>query len=202
MLVYVDALFRSTDGLFFAASADCTGIRDVPPFRLEPQVLMTITSDGEARIFDGEDDHDYLDRFCRYIDGVPTSSNDLEPNLRGDEPCVGWYIDQVLVPSVCATAFRRGIKGPTRWMRKLNDKWTKPVGFSLERAFLQGWYPEGDNATRSLCLDDALAACGCNTLDEIAGEPEPNEKKTHTVLMSRLSAMSILLDRYNNVSLR
>lgn len=202
MYVYVDALF-DVGGMFLGVNADHESIKNAPPFMVEPTVIMAVTSEGDARVFDKSVTPYYLEEFCRYIDGVPSTENDTASSLRGDESCVGWYIDQVVVPSICATSFRNGTKGPQRLMRKLNDKWTKPVCHSLERAFFQGWYPEArEDAKTAITLDEALSLCGFKSLVEIAGKPEKGEKPEHVELMARISAMSMLLDRYSSVALR
>ena len=74
---------------------------------------------------------------------------------------VGWYIDQYVWPAVISEAVCAGIGSfPKELYRGMTDKWTKPLSASMERAFLQGWYPPQSGVGFHLCLQNAMELCG------------------------------------------
>lgn len=201
MFFYIDALFRPKSGCPLASkeaggllTTDSPGIRCVPPFMLEPAVVMTVvSSSGNLSVFEGEDTETLLANLGDYMESFP---------FTGYEECVGWYLDQILVPVICANSMMCGTRSVTKWMRRLNEKWTKPAGLSLERAFWQGWYPTPrdmcDDGRMDLTLDMALKISGLEneTINDESIKPE------HALLVSRLAAINKLYVRYNKVSIK
>lgn len=197
--VYMDAMFRSAGGLTPPAtnvviSADSPGARNIPAFMLDPEVVLVATSDGEVEVFNDKEPTSLISGLSAYFETAP---------LTGNEPVVGWYLDQFVIPALCSSAFRHGICAFPKWMRKLDDKWSKTNGLSLERAFLQGWYPskhdEETDSRANLSLDDGLKLAGLSSLHEIEaklGEGLPQEAKE---LMARVSALSNLYARYQDI---
>lgn len=205
MFIYLDALFRANGsdcplnpnqgvgGLF---TSDTLGIRDVPPYLLDPAVIMVATSDGGAQVFRSNDVFELLSGLFCYLTEAP---------MTGNEGIVGWYLDQVVFPVMVSAAVRHGVVVPqplARLARRLDDKWSKTMGFSLERALLQGWYPSNRNnvANYDLTLKDAVKMCGVVR----GGSPEnPNmtlEERQSELLMQRIMDISNLYARYARVT--
>ena len=199
MFLYIDALFKPRSGCPLASeeaggvlTTDSPGIRCVPPFMLEPSAIMVVvSSSGNLSVFDNEDLETRLADLGEYMESFP---------FTGFEECVGWYLDQIVIPVICANSMMCGVKSVTRWMRRLNDKWTKTMGFSLERAFWQGWYPtprdECNDGRMDLTLDMAMKMSGLE-IEDIDGS---GIKPEHAVLLSRIAALNKLYDRYQKVA--
>lgn len=205
MFIYLDALFRANGsacplnpdtgvgGLF---TSDTTGIRDVPPYLLEPEVVMVATSDGGAQVFRSDDAHELLGGLFKYLTEAP---------LTGNEGIVGWYLDQVVFPVIGSSAVRNGVVVPpalSRLMRRLDDKWSKTMGFSLERMLLQGWYASNRNnaADYDLTLKDALWLCDMKHANSPEDQNLTEEERQNEVLMRRLMDISCLYARYAMVA--
>lgn len=199
MFLYIDALFRQKSGSPLDSSesggfltTDTPGIRCVPPFTLEPSAIMVVvSSSGNLSVFDNSDVESLLAEFGDYMESYP---------FTGFEECVGWYLDQIVIPVICANSMIHGVRSVTRWMRRLNDKWAKTMGFSLERAFWQGWYPtprdECNDGRMDLTLDMAMKMSGIPN-EEISDE---GIKPEHAILLSRIAALNKLYDRYQKVA--
>ena len=210
MFVYMDALFRANcsgcpldpahgfGGLF---TTDTPGIRNIPPYLLSPVMVMVAGSDGTARVFripaegaDVRDERALLRDLTAYLTTAP---------LTGNEACVGWYLDQVVLPVIGAAAMRLGVPTVPRWMRRLDDKWSKTMGFSLERAFFQGWYPsnrgEVKDSLYDLTLADAVKMCGMTPAPE-ANVPTAAEEQQKELLMRRIVDIGNLYAMYASVT--
>lgn len=203
MVLYIDALFkRGRNCPSMCASAfgvkdmtsDTEGARDIPPHLLVPSAILVATGDGDARLFDCEETDKLLADFGEYMETAP---------LTGFETCIGWYMDQFVIPAICASSMATGTRSVTRWMRRLDDKWSKTQALSLERAFFQGWYPESrkefaDGRT-GLTLKDALATCGLPPLGELGDDDMPGAA---SILLPRIAGINLLYNRYLKVSTR
>ena len=195
MFVYIDATFKMVGNTNYIGviTSDTPGIRNIPPYNLIPNTVMTATSTGDVMVFDDKDTLVLLTKLGEYMEVGP---------LQGNEACVGWCLDQVVIPSLCANSMTQGVKSVTRWLRRLDAKWSKTMGWSLERAFIQGWYPsDRDALNNQLTLEDALKMCSLPSLNEIASaESDSNMTEDQKVLMSRILAMNKLYDRYHKIS--
>jgi len=200
MFLYIDALFNLKGPINTklnytdAVTTDTSGVRNIPPYMLIPKTVMITTSVGEIRIFDSEDPKSLLHELGDYIE------NDDDVKKYG--VClIGWYLDQVLIPAICANSMVYGVKTLPEYLRKLNDKWSKPAGYSLERAFLQGWYPEDRNAQYDqLTMHDALEMCGMPSLKENEASIVDNTMpEGHKILAARILALNNLFHRYCDI---
>ena len=211
MFVYMDALFRANGsdcplnpvygvgGLF---TTDTPGIRNIPPYLLSPAMVMVAGSDGTARVFripfenaDERDERALLRDLVSYL---------TTGNLTGNEACVGWYLDQVVYPVLCCAAMRLGVPTLPRWMRRLDDKWSKTMGFSLERAFFQGWYPSNRGEVKDtlydLTLTDAVKMCGMTPAPETDASVDSVEEQQKELLIRRMVDIGNLYSRYVSAS--
>lgn len=199
MVLFIDALFRVKDppaelaGESFLSVDDAKAIRDVPPFRMEPTLVMVVTADGDIHQFTGDGDpKDLLSGLNAYLTSAP---------LSGLETCVGWHLDQTVIPALCASAVVHGVKF-RRWMRRLDDKWSKTQALSMERALWQGWYSHskflGDDTW--LTLDDALRMCGLTSLEDLRNDKDVKDMPPETArLLARVAGIAQLYQRYQEV---
>lgn len=204
MFLYIDALFKVKDSCpqssafegWGLLNADTNGIRNIPPYMLDPTAVMVVNSNGGLEVFDNPEPAILLADLGEYLEAAP---------LTGNEACVGWYLDQVVIPVLCAGSMTHGVKSVIRWMRRLDDKWAKTMGFSVERAFVQGWYPSSKEVDNSdLTLDLALNLSGMPSLSDLAEEQQKDEvlKPEHVMLMTRILAINKLYTRYQFVTSR
>jgi len=199
MFLYIDALFkkRGEDGpgpLSESGTVDSREIRETSPFKLVPTSIMVADDTGDFQFFNEAHASTLLDRFGTYM------------REKGDRDIfVGWYMDQVIFPCLCANAFMSNIRIPHRLFRKLDDKWSKTGGHSVERAFWQGWYnpykSEGAVEQEMLTLDQALELAGLNSLGtymrSMIGD---NALPTyHNRLAVRIAAISALHAKYQDL---
>ena len=201
MYLYIDALFnvrntnnpsvvdKMADGL---STTDEEKVKNSPPFMTGPKAIMIALSTGGVYVFEGDDTSKLLTDMHNFVDTLP---------LAGNECFVGWNLDRVIFPSIAANSMITGAKSIPRIMRKLDDKWSKTNGVSLERAFWQGWYRQSssDEHQQDLTLDIALDITGMESVAEIRKKMDTNTSATTGILMARLSAISKLHTRYHNL---
>ena len=206
MYAYIDVLFGirdrvSRDGVYTPRYLD-TDSRQVglmPPYLLIPEAFCVAYAkdNGDVVPFFRKGDTkkllEQLNLVLYEIAGVPgNSSTEL----------VGWDLDRVIIPALCANALAYDVKLPQRYFRQLNDKWSKTGVHSVERAFWQGWYAidhshDGDTAMQ-LTLTDAAHLSGLDTPEVICrsmGEGDPVELR----LASRMAVISNLFGRYQDL---
>lgn len=200
--LYMDVMFRPADGCGTRIpsirngkfTSDDEGVKNIPSFLLDPEAVLVATSDGDVEVFDDKEPTALLSGLSAYFETAP---------MTGNEPIVGWNLDQVVIPALCSSAFRHGICAFPKWMRKLDDKWSKTNGFSIERAFLQGWYPAShDDATTKMAnitLNEAVKLAGLKKLEDVEVELGDGLPPIAKELMARVSALSSLYARYQEI---
>ena len=206
MYAYIDVLFGirekvARDGVLKPRylTTDSQIVRVSPPYLLVPEAfcLVYAKENGDIVPFFRKCDPkvllEQLNLALYEIAGVPGNN--------GTE-LIGWNLDRVIIPALCANALTFEVKLPQKYFRQLNDKWSKTGVHSVERAFWQGWYSldhSHDSApSMQLTLDDASNLAGIDTPDTILGsmgEGDPEE----LLLASRLSAISNLSGRYQDL---
>jgi hypothetical protein len=200
MFVYIDAVFKPNE---FCTSVlrlntkepqlvttDTIGVHDTAPYMLDVAAIMTATSAGVIQMFEGNDPKKMLSDFGQYIEQGPFTF---------DTQYVGWFMDQIVIPVICANSFRRGVPSVTKWMRRLDDKWSKTMALSLERGFLQGWYPMDKNvrADEYLTLGNAMNLCGM-----VFGGEDHSGSKAREILSPRIYGINKLHFLYNESTIR
>lgn len=200
MLLYIDALFwlrrfdnfpASSKGAGKFLTADEVRLENFPPYLTVPAVIDCVTADGDLHEFRNDNTADLLKNFGQYIYSV----------FDGKMEYVGWYLDQIIIPSICANATICNVKIDPYLFRGLGDKWAKTAGYSVERAFMQGWYSQAKNdlhPENELTLNDIVTLSGMQTLSAIEGKLGDLDVDTRT-LMARISAISSLYTRYSDI---
>jgi len=195
MLLFIDVIFdvRDKDKYNYTGliTTDTPGVRNVPPYALIPKVIMVVNSTGKTTVFDDMNPKDLLRGLGDYME------NDTDVKKYGVS-LVGWYLDQMVIPVLCANSMIYGVKAMPEFLRKLNDKWSKTMGCSLERAFLQGWYPDDRDSPRDqLTLSDAQKMCGMSSFEEELNSMNIGQVPyNHQVLAARILALNNLFHRY------
>lgn len=200
MYVYIDALFKPREGCPLPPhmkeegllTTDSLTIRDIPPFLLAPERVILASGDGNVEVFDDPETEILLGNLGERLEN-PSSTETL----------VGWYTDQVLYPVLAANAMLEGVRVTSGIMRKLDDKWSKPFGFSVERAFYQGWYPERKDLPfmdyTSMTLDKALRMTKLPSISEVAQGLGDGLMEETKLLVARVSSISQLFTRYQHI---
>lgn len=206
MYAYIDVLFGirekvARDGVLKPRylTTDSQAVNVMPPYLLVPEAfcIAYAKDNGDiVPIFRKDEPYkiiEHLNLALYEIAGVPgNSSTEL----------VGWNLDRIIIPALCANATAYNVKLPQRYFRQLNDKWAKTGVHSVERAFWQGWYStdhshDGAKAMQ-LTLTDASNLTGIDTPNAILvsmGEGDPEE----LLLASRLAVISNLFGRYQDL---
>lgn len=205
MVCYIDAIFRlrdTADGSPAtekeARGSSCTDIitsdnemmNDHPCYMWEPAAIAAVTGNGEAEVFKLGGPAGILKGFGNFLS-----------KLNGNEIYVGWNMDQIVIPILCSCAFTENLCLPSRLFRRLDDKWSKPAGASVERAFMQGWYSSSKSEVPRLTLQKATEIAGIRTpmqlVESMRGDQDFSE--IDACLMSRISCISSIYTFYQNL---
>ena len=193
MYIYIDALMDraggspAPEGAGNLLTVDSLSVRNMPPFMFTPKCVMVATSSGEVEVFDDDAPEILLANLGTHLESL-------------DGIYAGWYLNQTLLPILTVNAVKYGVRVFGEQLRRLDEKWSKPVGHSIERAFLQGWYPDcKDDDPFHLTLEYALGLCGMPSPDEARKSLGDGLKDTHARLLARISSMSRIHSRYQDL---
>lgn len=192
MYTYIDAILKPRHNCPLAEQAggfittDTKGVKTIPAFLFSPAMVMCATS-TDIKVFDNEAPELLLADLGEWLES------------RRGSVLVGWYLDQVIMPMICASSMVDNVKVAPHLMRKLDDKWSKPAGVSMERAFYQGWYSnvKSEDDTMDLTLDRALSLTGFANLADLGENLGTDIPEPQKVLGARLAAISQLHTRYH-----
>lgn len=199
MDLFIDALFGVREGFDCPASergpdlltVDSDGVRDLPPYALEPKIVAAVLSDGTtgeatAKWFSGDEIYEGLGKWFETLNMTWVW-------------LAGWHLDQTVIPALAANAFLLGRRFPRQLCRNLSEKWSKIRAVSLERAFVQDWYPENRDRKSHLSLGRAAELAGQKPPEDFTsvvstrfGAPDGDV----SLLLARCACMSLLLKRY------
>lgn len=214
MLCYIDAIFRLRENAGESPAAkkeaggfSCTDIitsdnelmNDHPCYMWEPAAIAAIANitdtKSEAGIFKLGSSADIIRGFSEFLS-----------KLNGNEIYVGWNMDQIVIPILCSCAFIENVCLPSRLFRRLDDKWSKTAGASVERAFMQGWYPSSRSEIPRITLHKAAEIARIRTPEQIVesmrAEPDFNDTDEGLIdacLISRISCISSIHAAYYNL---
>ena len=206
MYAYIDVLFgvrasvtrEAVDISTVLSDSDGQLVRNMPPYLLTPRAFCVAYADAHGNVvpmyYKGEpgDVLEKLDNTLYAVAGAPGNN--------GTE-LVGWNLDRVIIPSLAANAVMYGKKLPQKYFRLMSEKWSKAGGYSVERAFWQGWYSldrthDADQAM-NLTLADAAHLSGIDDPKKVeaAMSVDGAEEPDKTRLAARLSVICNLFVR-------
>ncbi len=217
MNVYIDAMFSIRDEKTKGVRlfSDNMMVMDTAPFNLRPECALLSVGDGKSAgefFVSAEDGGNVAERTGVVI-------GELEKEY-GSVTLVGWYLDQVVIPALCADAVIAGKPLHPWLMRKLDDKWSKPAGVSLDRAFYQGWYPFSrefsyiNDKPKPLTVEGAYELCGLGKFKDLVGywtvateewnkevqTAKPTDSRAKGVLTARCEAMKAIHERHDSIA--